>query len=319
MCMCSLPIASPWKLDMVLTRDGTKSHMQTQPFKTVSSGLCEVRNSSCVPIVGNADETLWILEDGQRIWSGTRPDLAEQIGRSAKDLSLTHQEFREMWQSWIHAIHINIRGDIAAKWALTPMLTFRILFLYSLFNLSFFFLILFWDKTSCSQIGLQLAIYWLQVCITIPTLYCFLSAFIALSLFLNEHVSRPLRWPLHHLTGATVTYCCHFCEETQNKTQLERMEGYIGLCSEAKWSIVTAEPQLMAGYMAVAIRKQKKWKWKWKKKAQLQMEVRSKNPAPSNPSPPAVRAQQQGVRTSQAAAATREQVFKAPGHCTFKC
>lgn len=35
------------------------------------------------------------------------------------------------------------------------------------------------------------------------------------------------------------------------------MEGYIGLCSEAKWSIVTAEPQLMAGYMAVAIRKQK--------------------------------------------------------------
>lgn len=315
MCMCSLPIASPRKLGMVLTREGTKSNMQTQPFKTVSSGLCEVRNSSSPPVVGNANETLWVLEDGQRIWSGTRPDLAEQIGRSAKGLSLTRQEFREMWQSWIHAIHINIRGDIAAKRALTPMLTFRILFLYNLFNLSFF-KILFWDKTSCSQIGLQLAIYWLQVCITIPTLYCFLSTFIALSLFLNEHVSRPLRWPLHHLTGATVTYCCRFCEETQNKTQLGRMEGYIGLCSEAKWSIVTAEPQLMAGYIAVAITKQKNEK---KKKAQLQMEVRSKNSAPSNPSPPAVRAQQQGVRTSQAAAAAREQVFKARGHCTFKC
>lgn len=38
------------------------------------------------------------------------------------------------------------------------------------------------------------------------------------------------------------------------------MEGYIGLCSEAKWSIVTAEPQLMAGYIEVAIRKQKRKK-----------------------------------------------------------
>lgn len=154
--MCSLPIASPRKLDMVLNRDGTKSHMQTQPFKTVSSGLCEVRNISSAPVVGNADETLWILEDGQRIWSGTRPDLAEQIGRSAKGLSLTRQEFREMWQSWTHAIHINIRGDIAAKRALTPMLTFRILFLYSLLNLSFFFKFYFETKPCVARLVFNL-------------------------------------------------------------------------------------------------------------------------------------------------------------------
>lgn len=58
------------------------------------------------------------------------------------------------------------------------------------------------------------------------------------------------------------------------------MEGYIGLCSEAKWSIVTAEPQLMAGYIAVAITKQTNENEKKKKKGSASNGGQIQKPCP---------------------------------------
>lgn len=116
----------------------------------------------------------------------------------------------------------------------------------------------------------------------------------------------------------------------EHRTRHNLREGRIILACDLKldglsWLL----KQLMAGYPAAAIRKQKIKGGGDSATNGSQIQKLAPPPAPSppphsphhrprDPSPP-MRPQQQGVRAPPTAAPAWDQVFKARGHCTFKC